>query len=385
MRIAMVAPLAEAVPPKRYGGTERVVSVLTEELVKRGHDVSLFASGDSRTRARLVACTPKSLRLSGDELLPTASALIELADAYGSAGEFDLLHNHVDWLAFPFARLARVPTISTVHGRLDLAPIRHTYDRFREQPLVAISDAQRAFLPDANWLATIHNGIALEHFQFRSDPGDYLVFLGRINAEKRPDRAIEIAGRVGMRLVIAAKVDPVDRDYYKDEIEPLIHRSPWVEYIGEVDEVQKDELLGHAYAYLFPIDWPEPFGLTMIEAMATGTPVVASRAGSVPEVVRHGVTGFICDDVDGMVKAVEDVAHLDRADCRADVDSRFSAEAMTDAYEAVYRILLSAPNAAVGQSPRPSGVRLKGFPGSGNEEEPNGDDPTELFSALQPA
>jgi len=338
----MVAPLVEAVPPERYGGTERVVSVLTEELVKRGHQVTLFASGDSQTGAKLVPCSPRSLRLHGDDLLPKASVLLELAEVYGGAHDFDLIHNHLDWFAFPFARVSGIPTVSTIHGRLDFSSIRNTYRRFPEQPRVSISDAQRAHLPDANWIATVHNGIALDHFRFHETPGDYLVFLGRINQEKRPDRAIEIAGRAGMRLVIAAKVDPVDRDYYECEIKPLIGRSPWVEYIGEVDEAEKDELLGHAYAYLFPIDWPEPFGLTMAEAMATGTPVVAWRAGSVPEVVRDGVTGFIRDDMDAMAKAVEDVATLRRADCRVHVERYFSAQAMADGYEAVYESLLSS-------------------------------------------
>ncbi len=362
MKIAMIAPLVEAVPPQRYGGTERVVSVLTEELVKRGHLVTLFASGDSQTSAELVACTPKSLRLHGDDLLPTASVLLELAQVYEKADDFDLIHNHVDWLAFPFARISSTPTLSTTHGRLDLAEIRATYTRFPEQPLISISAAQQAYFPVAHWLSTVYNGIALDHFRFRERPGDYLVFLGRINPEKRPDRAIEVAGRAGMRLVIAAKVDPVDRDYYMTEIEPLIRRSPWVEYVGEVDEKQKDELLGHAYAYLFPIDWPEPFGLTMVEAMATGTPVIALRAGSVPEVIEHGLTGFVCDNVDEMVRAVQDVARLNRADCRFRVERYFSAEAMTDAYEEAYARLLSADGATTAQLPLPSTVWSAALP-----------------------
>ena len=342
MRIAMVAPLAEAVPPPLYGGTERVVSVLTEELVRRGHDVTLFASGDSQTSAKLAACIPQSLRLHPDGLLPTASLLLELGQLYENAQDFDLIHNHVDWLAFPFARLSAVPMLSTVHGRLDMPAIRGTYERFPEQHLVSISQAQSEYLPDADWLATVHNGIALDHFQFRSKPGDYLVFLGRINPEKRPDRAIEIAGRVGMRLVIAAKVDPVDLDYYNDTISPLIKSSSWVEYVGEVNEEDKNQILGGAYAYLFPIDWPEPFGLTMVEAMATGTPVIATRCGSVPEVVRDGVTGFVCTDVAEMVSAVEKVAGLNRVDCREHVERYFSGEAMTDGYEAVYSRVLAS-------------------------------------------
>jgi glycosyltransferase involved in cell wall biosynthesis len=349
MRIAVIAPLVEAVPPERYGGTERVVSVLTEELVRRGHQVTLFASSDSRTSAELISSGPRSLRVNGDDLLPAAWTLLQLSDVFASASEFDIIHNHVDWPAFPFARLAATPTVSTMHGRLDLPSIRNTFGRFPEQPLVSISRAQSEYLPGANWLATVHNGIALDHFHFQREPGDYLVFLGRISPEKRPDRAIEIAGRAGMRLVIAAKVDPVDRDYYECEIAPLVHRSPWVEFIGEVDEAEKDELLGHAYAYLFPIDWPEPFGLTMVEAMATGTPVIAARAGSVPEVVHDGVTGFICDDTVEMARAVEDVSRLNRASCRLRVEQCFSAQAMTDGYEAVYRRLAGRDRRASGQ------------------------------------
>jgi glycosyltransferase involved in cell wall biosynthesis len=345
MKIAMLAPLAEAVPPALYGGTERVVSVLTEELVRRGHDVSLFASGDSQTSARLFACSPRALRISGDDLLPQAATMAQLAEVYGRASEFDLIHNHVDWLAFPFARLSSTPTLSTVHGRIDVPPVRNTYRRFPEQPLVAISAAQRAFLPGANWVATTYNGIALDHFAFRGSPGRYLVFLGRISPEKRPDRAIEIAGRAGMPLVIAAKVDPADRDYYQEQIAPVIRRSPWVRFVGEVDERAKDELLGNAYACLFPIDWPEPFGLTMVEAMATGTPVIAWRGGSVPEVVRDGVTGFIRDTMDGMVRAVEEVGQLDRAACRAHVEQHFGPEVMVDGYEAAYQRLLAAQTA----------------------------------------
>lgn len=346
MRIAMVAPLVEAVPPRQYGGTERVVSVLTEELVRRGHQVTLFASGDSETKAKLVACSQQSLRLNGDDRLLHASVLLELAEVYEKAKDFDLVHSHVDWLAFPFARLFGIPTVSTTHGRLDLAAVRKTYDCFPEQALVSISRDQRNYLPDANWLATVYNGIALEHYHFREQPGDYLVFLGRISPEKRPDRAIEIAGRAGMRLIIAAKVDPADRDYYEDKIAPLIRLSPWAEYVGEVNEPVKDELLGHAYAYLFPIDWPEPFGLTMVEAMATGTPVVACRAGSVPEVVQDGVTGFICNTVTDMVDAVGKVGSLRRTDCRAYVEQRFSGHAMADGYEEVYARLASHDTSA---------------------------------------
>jgi len=335
----MVAPLIESVPPALYGGTERVVSVLTEELVRRGHDVTLFASGDSRTRADLVPCCPRGLRLDVDAQDTVAYTMVQLGMVYERAGEFDVIHNHADYFAFPFARLSDTPTITTTHGRLDLREVQRVYDHFREQNLVSISQSQRAPLPGVNWVRTAYNGIDMSHFHYNAEGGDYLVFLGRISPEKRPDRAIEIARDLDMQLVIAAKVDPADQAYYDHAIAPMIRDSTRVEFIGEVDEQQKDELLGNAYAYLFPIDWPEPFGLTMVEAMATGTPVVAYRAGSVPEVIIDGVTGFICDTFTAMVDAVPRVASLDRAACRAHVERRFSAAAMAESYEDVYTLL----------------------------------------------
>lgn len=351
MRIAMVAPLMEAVPPALYGGTERVVSVLTEELVRRGHDVTLFASGDSQTRAHLVACSERALRLDPEAQDYVALTLIELDQVYECASEFDVIHNHLDYYAFPFARRTSTPTVSTMHGRMNLAEVRRLNDRFPEQCRVSISDDQRRALPEANWIATVYNGIDLSNYHFHPDPGDYLVFLGRISPEKRPDRAIEIARDVGMRLVIAAKVDEADVDYYEHAIAPMIAASPLVEYIGEATEEDKDKLLGGAYAYLFPIDWPEPFGLTMVEAMATGTPVIAYRDGSVPEIVVDGVTGFVCDTVTGMVQAVEQIRAIDRRACRAAVESRFSAAAMTAGYERVYQTVIETC-----QQPRDAGT-----------------------------
>ncbi len=336
MRIAMVAPLIESVPPRLYGGTERVVSVLTEELVDRGHQVTLFASGDSRTRASLSACCPVGLRLDTEARDTVAATMVQLSTVYGRAHEFDVIHNHTDYFAFPFARMSATPTVTTTHGRLDLAEVRRVYTHFREQNLVSISAAQRLPLPEANWVGTAYNGIDLSHFTFNAKGGDYLVFLGRISPEKRPDRAIEVARNLGMRLLIAAKVDPADQVYYEHAIAPMIRDCPLVEYIGEVNEQEKNELLGGAYAYLFPIDWPEPFGLTMVEAMATGTPVLAYRAGSVPEVIVDGVTGFICETLGQMVEAVPRIARISRATCRDHVEKRFSASAMTDAYEEVY-------------------------------------------------
>jgi glycosyltransferase involved in cell wall biosynthesis len=340
MRIAMLAPLMEAIPPRQYGGTERVVSLLTEELVRRGHDVTLFASGDSQTSATLEPCCERGLRLNPAVSDYVAYTVTQLNAVYRRAEEFDLIHNHVDYFAFPVADVCPTPTLTTTHGRLDLAEVRRVYRTFPALPLVAISEDQRSSLPGVNWVATVHNAIDLDHFRFRETPGDYLVFLGRISPEKRPDRAIELARDVGMRLVIAAKVDTVDQEYFDHAIAPLIQANPsLIEFVGEVDERGKDALLGGAYAYLFPIDWPEPFGLTMAEAMATGTPVIASRAGSVPEVVVDGVTGFTRETLHDLAEAIPRVKELDRRACRAHVEQRFSPTAMTDGYERAYAAL----------------------------------------------
>jgi glycosyltransferase involved in cell wall biosynthesis len=267
--------------------------------------------------------------------------MIELGEVYAKASSFDIIHNHVDYFAFPFARLSETPTVTTTHGRLDLAEVRLVYSSFPEARLISISRSQRRALPKANWLATVYNGIDLGDFHFRANVGNYLVFVGRISPEKRVDRAIEISRDVGMPLVIAAKVDPSERDFFTHAIEPLIKRSPLVEFVGEVDQVRKDHLLGGAYASLFPIDWPEPFGLTMIESMATGTPVIAYRAGSVPEVIVDGKTGFICNGVHAMVEAVPKVAQLDRAACRDHVQEHFSAAVMASGYEDVYSSVIN--------------------------------------------
>jgi glycosyltransferase involved in cell wall biosynthesis len=270
IRVAILAPLVESVPPPLYGGTERVVSVLTEELVRRGHDVTLFASGDSHTSARLVATTERSLRLDRGVRDYVAATFAHAEHAYRHAHEFDIIHNHVDYVAWPFARVSPTPTVSTPHGRLDLLEIQRLYRAFPEQPLVSISMAQRGYIPELKWVANVYNAIDLENYHFQPDIGDYLVFLGRISPEKRPDRAIEIARDVGMPLIIAAKVDSADREYWEHAIEPLVRSSSLIEYIGEVNEKEKDTLLGGAYAYIFPIDWPEPFGLTMVESMYAG-------------------------------------------------------------------------------------------------------------------
>ncbi|HUG15119.1 MAG TPA: glycosyltransferase family 4 protein [Thermomicrobiales bacterium] len=336
MRIGLIAPVVESVPPARYGGTERVVSVLTEGLVRRGHDVTLFASGDSQTRATLVSMTSRSLRLDPQVRDVVAATLTHVGEAMRRSDEFDVIHNHVDYIAWPFARMARAPMITTAHGRLDLAEIRKLYSSFPEQRLVSISWAQRNPLPHLNWIGNVYNGIDLDNYHFRPQPGEYLVFLGRISIEKRPDRAIEIARDASMRLIIAAKVDDVDRAYWEHAIEPLVNSSRLIEYIGEVNEQEKDELLGGSYAYLFPIDWPEPFGLTMAESMATGTPVITYRIGSTPEIVVDGVTGFVCSSLRGMIEAVDRIPSLDRRACRAHVERHFSPESMVAGYEALY-------------------------------------------------
>lgn len=336
MRIAQVAPLYERVPPRLYGGTERVVYGLTEELVRRGHEVVLFASGDSQTSARLVPCSRQGLRLDPTVRDYVAYTIRQLGKVSQMAHEFDLIHNHIDYFAFPYSRLIRTPMVTTLHGRLDIPELQDVFADFPEVRLVSISNAQRAPLPRANWLATVYNGINLRHFTFRERPGTYLAFLGRISPEKRPDRAIEIARAVDMPLKIAAKVDPADREYFEYAIRPLL-RDPRVEYVGEIDEEQKDEFLGNAYAYLFPIDWPEPFGITMVESMACGTPVIAMAHGSVPEVVVHGKTGFVCRNLAEMIEVVPQVSRLDRRACRAHVAERFTVERMADGYEEVYR------------------------------------------------
>jgi glycosyltransferase involved in cell wall biosynthesis len=336
MRIAQVAPLFESVPPRLYGGTERVVSALTEELVSRGHDVTLFASGDSVTTSALTPCSKRSLRLDGTVRDHVALTTIELATVFDQQDEFDVIHNHVDYFAFPFARQSRTPMITTTHGRVDLPEIRNVYEYFAEAPLVSISDAQREPLPGGNWLATVYNGIDFSLFNLHPDRGKYLAFLGRISPEKRPDRAIEIARALDMPLKIAAKVDAVDKDYFEHVVRPHLS-NPLIEFVGEVGDRDKDEFLGNAFAYLFPIDWPEPFGLTMVEAMACGTPVVATNCGSVPEIIDDGVSGFICKSLRDMIDKVGSAQLLDRTQCRAYAEARFSAAVMADGYEEVYR------------------------------------------------
>ena len=339
MRIAQVAPLYESVPPKYYGGTERIVSYLTEELVDQGHDVTLFASGDSVTRARLEPACPCALRLDEECIDQLAHHFLMLESVMQRSGEFDLLHFHVDYLHFPLSRRQDTPHVTTMHGRLSIRDIVPLHREFRDMPLVSISEAQRKPLSWANWLATVYHGLPEDLYSMRVRKGDYLAFLGRISPEKRVDRAIEIAQRVGMRLKIAAKVDNADKEYFEGAIRPLL-RGPLVEYVGEIGDGEKEELIGGAYALLFPIDWPEPFGIVMIEAMACGTPVVAFRRGSVPEILRHGVTGFIVEDVEDAVESIPRVAQLSRARCRREFEERFTAARMARDYLKVYQKLI---------------------------------------------
>ena len=339
MRIAQVAPLIESVPPKLYGGTERVASYLTEELVRQGHQVTLFASGDSKTSAELVPIVPRALRLDRNYINPEVFHLLLIEKVYQRAADFDVIHFHLDALHFPLTRRMGRATVTTMHGRLDLPELDALFREFREVPVVSISNAQRIPLPQANWQATVYNGVPAEHYTFREDPGHYLAFLGRISPEKRVDRAIEIARRVGMPLRIAAKVDRADEEYFQERIRPLLD-DPLVEYIGEINEQEKNAFLGEAYALLLPIDWPEPFGLVMIEAMACGTPVVAYRHGSVPEVVDHGVTGFIVDGIEDAAAAVQQIDSINRRTCRQVFEERFSARRMARDYATVYEQLI---------------------------------------------
>jgi glycosyltransferase involved in cell wall biosynthesis len=338
MRIAQVAPLHESVPPALYGGTERVVSYLTEELVKQGHEVTLFASGDSTTQARLISASESALRLNERVSDPLAHHFVLLEEVFARAGDFDIIHFHIDYLHFPFSQRQNTPHVTTLHGRLDLPDLIPLHKKFSEMPLVSISDAQRLPLPWANWQGTVYHGLPMELYQPRSEPGDYLLFLGRISVEKRFDRAVEIAKRSGMRLKCAAKIEESNRQYFEETIKSLDDRV--VECVGEVGDADKQELLADAYALLFPIDWPEPFGLVLIEAMACGTPVIAYRCGSVPEIVDDGATGFIVDDLDTAIQVVPKIRDLDRNLCRRRFEERFSAARMAQEYLAIYQRLI---------------------------------------------
>jgi glycosyltransferase involved in cell wall biosynthesis len=341
MRIAQIAPLHERVPPKLYGGTERVVAFLTEELVRQGHEVTLFASGDSETSAKLVRCCDMALRLNPEVRDTLPYHMIMLDAVRRRIDEFDILHFHIDVLHAPLMREFADRTLTTLHGRLDLPDLVPFYAAFGDLPLASISNDQQGYLKDVNWLGTVHHGLPRNLLPFSQKGGGYLAFLGRIAPEKGPDRAIEIATRCGMPLKIAAKVDRVDQAYWEEKIRPMVKANSDVEFIGEIGESDKADFLGGGAALLFPIDWPEPFGLVMIEAMACGTPVIAYRRGSVSEIVQDNVSGFVVDTIEEAVAAVRRVADLDRAKVRAAFERRFTAERMARDYVALYRQLLA--------------------------------------------
>ena len=335
MKIAQIAPLWESVPPKLYGGTERVVSYITEELVRQGHDVTLFASGDSHTTARLRAACPHALRLHSGPVNRDAPFILMQEQALGAEAEqFDIIHSHLDFLSFPMSRRCATPVLTTLHGRLDLPELIPLYQEYADMPVVSISDTQRTPLPDANWQGTVYHGLP-DIYSFHPHPGSYLAYLGRICPEKRPDHAIEIAKRVGMPLRIAAKVDPVDREYFETQVAPLLE-YPLVEYVGEITDAEKCDFLGEAAAVLCTYDWPEPFGIVLIEALACGTPVFAYRRGSIPEIIDDGVTGFICDNLNEMVAAMDRLPLIQRQRCRDSFEARFTVRRMAEDYFALY-------------------------------------------------
>ncbi|MFL5303757.1 MAG: glycosyltransferase family 4 protein [Polyangia bacterium] len=338
MRIAQVSPLYESVPPKLYGGTERVVYFLTEALLDLGHDVTLFASGDSRTRARLIPTVPTALRLDANcrELIAPHVQLIE--EVMRRAHEFDVIHFHVDYFGFPLASRSSVPHLTTQHGRLDIPELEPLFRLFPNEPQVSISDAQRGPLGFANWAGTVYHGLPRDIYRLQPERGSYLAFLGRISPEKGVDHAIEIAQRLDMPLKIAAKIGKPEQAYYEQEIKPLL-ADPRIEFVGEIGEAEKQEFLGNASAMLFPVEWPEPFGLVMIEALACGTPVVAFRRGSIPEIIQDGVSGFVVDSVEEAVAATPRAIEIPRAQCRAYFEARFLAERMARDYLAIFESL----------------------------------------------
>ena len=364
MKIAQVAPLIESVPPRLYGGTERIVSYLTEELVRLGHDVTLFASGDSITSAELAPCCTRALCLDPTVRDTIPHFMLMIDKVRERADEFDILHFHIDLFHFPLFRALAARTLTTLHGRQDLGDLKPFYSRFGDMPLASISNDQRKPLPHANFVATIQHGIPVDLHRPSFDPGAYLGFLGRISPEKRPDRAIRIARAAGIPLKIAAKVDKVDEDYFRNDILPLID-GPGVEFVGEINEGEKTKFLGEAAALLFPVDWPEPFGLVMIEAMACGTPVLAFRSGSVPEVIEDGVTGKIVDSEEEAIAALPAILSYDRRAVRKRFEKRFTATRMANDYVGIYRQLLrKSPFHDETQDHRPRQLALNGGNGS---------------------
>jgi glycosyltransferase involved in cell wall biosynthesis len=339
MRIAQVSPLWESVPPKLYGGTERIVSYITEELVRQGHEVTLFASGDSVTSAKLESPCQQALRLNTGIFNREAPLIQMIEHVFSTADQYDIIHSHLDFLAFSLSRRCRVPVVTTLHGRLDLPELVPVFRDFAEMPLVSISNSQRRPLPWCNWQGTVYHGLPHDLYRFNPERGKYLAFLGRISPEKCPDQAIEVAKRVGIPMKIAAKVDPADRAYFERVVEPLLDH-PLIEFVGEITDAEKSEFIGNAIGLVCPYDWPEPFGLVLIESLACGTPVLAYRRGSIPEIIEHGVTGLISEHVGEMASQVEALTALDRRRCRQVFDERFTAERMTTDYLAIYQRLI---------------------------------------------
>jgi glycosyltransferase involved in cell wall biosynthesis len=341
LRIAQIAPLIESVPPKKYGGTERVVYNLTEGLVAEGHDVTLFASGDSTTSARLVSPVSESLRLGRKTRSAIIMHMLMLEKVYEEmAGEFDIIHSHLEYLTLPFAARSTTPTVLTMHGRLDTPDYSKILRCYGQMPYVSISDAQRIPVPEINWVRTIYHGYPETLFDFNPEPEDYFLYLGRFSEEKRPDQAIMMARACNVKLKIAAKIDPADKEYFKTRIAPLLDH-PLIEFVGEVDDLQKSVLLRNAKGLLNTIDWPEPFGLVMIEALACGTPVIVRRCGSSPEVVTHGRSGFVCDSRQDFINAIHNIDSISRMACRREFEQRFTLSHMTSSYEKLYRELVS--------------------------------------------
>jgi glycosyltransferase involved in cell wall biosynthesis len=341
VKIAQVAPLTESVPPRLYGGTERVVAFLTDELVRQGHTVTLFASGDSQTEGNLAAICPVAQRFAGGIHDVLADHVLMLERVVQRQAEFDLIHFHIAELHFPVARRLRTAHVTTLHGRLDLQELAPLYEEFDDIPVVSISDAQRMPLQHARWIGTVYHGLPAELLRFEEQPGDYLAFLGRVSPEKRLDRAIAIATACGLRLRVAAKVDPADQDYFAANIQALLD-NPLVEFIGEIGEHDKGDFLGGARALLFPINWPEPFGLVLIEALACGVPVIAFDGGSVPEIIEDGVTGFVVSTLEEAVAATRRVGEISRRACRAAFERRFSASRMASDYVRLYEQVIRA-------------------------------------------
>ncbi len=349
LKIAQVAPLYESVPPKYYGGTERVVSYLTEALVSLGHDVTLYASGDSVTSAKLRPMCRNALRLDESSVDAHADHVLLTEKVLQESGEFDIVHSHIDYAAYPLLRRMETPHVTTLHGRLDVPNLQSLYREFDDEPVISISNRQRLPLSWANWQGTVYHGVPGKLYRLHEKPDGYLAFLGRISPEKRVEDAIEVARRAGIPLKIAAKVDKADHEYFETVVKPLLHEG--VEFIGEIGELEKGEFLGNALALIFMIDWPEPFGLTMIESLACGTPVIARSRGSVPEILENGAAGFVVENVIEAVQAVQKIGKISRKHCRHVFEERFSAIRMASNYLAVYKKLIDA-----GKEPRPDNI-----------------------------